>query len=145
MCIWYIYSLSRHNNGHIIKLRVSCQYAWITKQFLSPWFFFSFAFNLVTRHFQVWICLLEARLPTFCRGTSPKDLACYVYNEEDHQFVYWGPNYFLHLVGLEKIPNAWLAEWAGLEINTYWGAGSLREEGAPRIKVECRTFAVSLK
>ncbi len=71
---------------------------------------------------QVWVCLKEPTLPSVCDGSTnsssttsnstsdsdnlsgsggkaaPPKLACFVFNEQTQQFVFWGPNSALRLV-----------------------------------------------
>jgi hypothetical protein len=64
---------------------------------------------------QVWMCLLEPSLPAGCGGGNTgvygdplpgRGLACYVYNEPEQRFVFWGPNSLLSLVDPALVPAA---------------------------------------
>ncbi len=48
---------------------------------------------------QAWVCVLveSANAGAGSSCPSPPDLACFVYNEEEESFVYWGRNSVLRL------------------------------------------------
>ena len=50
---------------------------------------------------QVWMCLKNTFEDPYC--PSPPDLACYVFNEEEKTFIYFGPNSYFRLVSWEKV------------------------------------------
>ncbi len=46
---------------------------------------------------QAWVCVLVKSANAGAGCPSPPDLACFVYNEKEESFVYWGRNSVLRL------------------------------------------------
>jgi hypothetical protein len=58
-------------------------------------------------HEQVWVCVRVDSAPPGADCPPPPDLACFVYDEEEGEFFYWGPNSILRLTKAAVEPRRW--------------------------------------